>query len=179
LGRIVAVFACVFGIFALSLLIYYVQISLQMDEWETYAYQNIVSFTGLKTCEIKGYFKTYIKYKFTKLTNLAKLPEMVNLFNSFRYNEVRLGYIVRSRLKFSYTPLEFYDKIIDIWHVSNDNMNKKMCVINKLYPKIRYFSKINSKLVVITKNSKTLMFKLYNLFKIYNLLHCSFRIESI
>jgi hypothetical protein len=177
LGRIIAVFACIFGIFALSLLIYYILISVQMNEWEIYAYQDICNITTKKNERSRNYFEDYIVYKLSK--RRSHLTEFMENANRLRTNSHNNLFFIRSRIMTTYTPLEFCEHIIDIWYRSSTTTIRKMQeIVSNLYPELVEFARSTSQLIVVIKNSKVLMFKLYNLFKIYTLLQNSFRIES-
>jgi hypothetical protein len=174
-----AVFACVFGITALSLLIYYVLISIQMSEWEIYAYKDINTVTCKKKKTTRYYFENFVVYKFSKVLKNVSLRCLVQRMNQYKQKENNHRARIRTKIKENYTPLEFCDKIIEIWYDNNlTTIRKIKGIVDVLDPRVEEFLKSTSALVVEVKNSKVLMFKLYNLFKVHTLLNNSFKIKG-
>jgi hypothetical protein len=178
IGRGIAGISSILGLFILSLLIYYVHMSLQLSQWENGAFQDIENLASKKKQETRDYFKTYTAYKMSKLLNCVSINNLITRSNNFRKSLYIRSHIVNTLIAKN-TPLETCENIISIWYNSNVTTMKRMqFIITRLYPQMDYFAKNTSKLIAASRESRELMFKLYNAFKIYTIFQGGFEIEG-
>jgi hypothetical protein len=167
------------GIFILSLLTFSVMISIQMNEWEYYSYNEICYLTSRRAVNKHKYFKNFIGYKLSRVVKSHTVNELMRKCNEFKLQEVNHRAMIRSKLIISYTPLEFCERVINEWYDSSHYAIQNVKdTIDSIYPQLHIFSESTTRLIVTIKNSKVLMFKLYNLFKIVTMLNSFFEIES-
>jgi hypothetical protein len=154
-------------------------ISIQMNEWEYYSYNEICYLTSRKAVNKHKYFEVFIGYKMARVMNSIKLNKLMARCNDFKLKEVNHRAMIRSKLIISYTPLEFCERVINEWydssHFAIQNVKE---TIESIDPQLKDFAESTLRLIVTIKNSKVLMFKLYNLFKIITTLNSFFEIDS-
>jgi hypothetical protein len=151
----------------------------QMNEWELYSYHDICYLTSRKALNKHDFFQVFIRYKMSKVMKSATTRKFVENYNEYRMKEVKDRIMIKSKLIISYSPLEFCDRIVEEWYdLSEFTIEKIKLIMETIYPELKVFSESTAKLVITVKNSKVLMFKLYNLFKIMALLTNMFQIES-
>jgi hypothetical protein len=151
-----------------------------MTEWEIYTYQDINNLTGKSSMRTRHFFEYMVNYKMSKVSKSVDLPNIIRRVNNFKFLENNQRVQIRNKIAFNYTPLEFCESIVTIWYDSNIITIKKVQdIVAHLEPKLEEFSVTASNLIVIIKNTKVLMFKLYNLFRIFINLQNSFELEGI
>ena len=114
----------------------------------------------------------------SKVVKTAQVKNLIENYNSYR-SKTKERIMIKTKLIIHYTPLEFCDRIIEEWYdLSEYTIYKIKNTMEHIYPELKSFSESTTKLVITVKNSKVLMFKLYNLFKIMALLTNMFEIDS-
>ena len=159
------VFACILGIFLISVLVSAFAVYSSLDEFEQMAYRDILKLTDNTE---KNYVDQFIKMRLKRFG-----IDKMRLMTKYKENRVNYRYLILK--KNNLTISQFYEKLFTIIEASHHGLSSLSRRLDKIYPAIYNLSNKGINNLEISKDSRDITYRTLNLINIMR--HLKYKIE--